>query len=183
MKYIIAAAVILGGFFFYSYNTLVTLQTEVEEGRSNLSVQLERKAALIPNLVKTVKSFAKHEDKIFEEINSAKKTLTDAKSIGDMSAANEAMNGMISRLNVYAEKYPEIKSDKVYTGLMDELAGTENRIAFVREKYNKTVKEYNATIKKIPTKFIAERMGMEQADFFAGSEKSQKAQDLEIDLD
>lgn len=183
MKYLIAIAIVLGGIFFYSYNSLVTLQTEVEEGRSNLSVQLDRKAALIPNLVKSVKSFANHEDKIFEEINNAKKTLVDAKSAGDMSAANEAMNGMISRLNVYAEKYPEIKSDKVYMGLMDELAGTENRIAYVREKYNKTVKEYNATIKKIPTKFIADRMGMEKADFFEGSEKGKKAQDLEIDLD
>ena len=119
----------MGKFFVFNsqYNTMVQLSTEVEEGMANIDSSLERRADLIPNLVNTVKGFAAHESGIFSEVTEARKALLSAKSIDEKAQANEALSGALGRLLAISENYPDLKSDKVYIGLMDELAGTETQ--------------------------------------------------------
>ncbi len=167
--------VILGGVYYYrTYNKLILLHEEVQKAWSNVDVQLKRRADLIPNLVNVVKGYAKHEKDIFEYIAKARSQLLNAKSPKDEIAASNKLEDAIGRLLVIVEKYPELKANEEFTRLMDNLEGTENRIAVARKRYNDIVAKYNATIKSIPANIIASRMGLKPAPYFKITVKKER---------
>ena len=162
---VILVAVPLG-----SYNSLISMQTAVEEQSANIDTQLQRRMDLIPNLVNTVKGFTSHETEVFDAVTSARENLMSAGTMAEKSEANEQVTTALNNLIAIAEAYPELKSDAVYTSLMDELAGTENRISYARTDYNSDVTTYNTAIRRFPTVIFAGILGFDKADFFEAAE-------------
>jgi LemA protein len=168
---VIAVVVILVviGVVFYAisaYNGLTKLDVEVKAAWSQVENQLQRRNDLIPNLVATVKGFAKQEKSIFENVANARAKLAGASSREDkISAANE-VSGALSRLLMVVENYPQLKSDANFRQLMDELAGTENRISVERMRYNEVVKEFNQSIRVFPKNIIANSFNFKEAKLF-----------------
>lgn len=175
---VVIAATILWG--IGTYNELVSLSEDVDTEYSNVSVALERRADLIPNLVNTVKGYTAHEDKIISEIAQARQNLLKADNIEDKSTANDQLSNAINRLMVIVENYPDLKANTNFINLQDELAGTENRIATARRDYNSTVKKYNTKIKKAPTNIVASIGNFEKKDYFKISEAKKSVPNVEF---
>src|SRR4030066_15224 len=148
---ILLLLVILFGSFMGTYNSLQIQDETVTSSWAQVENQLQRRNDLIPNLVNTVKGYASHEKEIFTNIADARSKLGGAKSVGEkIDAANE-MTSALSRLLVIVEQYPQLKADQSFNRLMDELAGTENRLAVERKRYNDHVQEYNQLGRRIPS--------------------------------
>jgi LemA protein len=179
---IVVIFVLIIGLSISNYNSLVNKQVEVETQESNIDTQLQRRADLIPNLVKTVKSFAKHEEDVFKEVTEAREKLMAAGTMSEKAEANAEVDSALGKLIAIAESYPELKSDSVYTRLMDELAGTENRISYSRQEYNNSVSSYNKAIKAFPGAIFAAMFGFEKADFFEVAEGSDTVPEVDLDL-
>lgn len=171
---IIAIVVIIGGMLFSGYNSLVTMNENVNGKWAQVENQLQRRNDLIPNLVNTVKGFASHETEVFTAVADARAKLGGAKTVAETSEANNQMNSALSRLLMVAENYPELKSSTNFIQLQDELAGTENRIAVARMDYNNGVQEYNAKIKSLPTALYAGAFGFTEKEYFKADEAAQK---------
>jgi LemA protein len=159
-------------FIFYSlfqgsYNKFVTLDEAVKSSWAQVENQLQRRYDLIPNLVETVKGYAKQEKDVLIEVTNARARVGGAGKIPDKIAANNELSGALSRLLVVVEKYPDLKSNQNFLRLQDELAGTENRIAVERRRYNETVQSYNVAVRSFPGYIVAGLFGFEQAAFFA----------------
>lgn len=170
---VIAAIVILMVIIFAStYNGLVNKQEEVEGKYADISVQLERRADLIPNLVNTVKGYASHEEKVIDNITTARENLINSKSIEEKANANQELTNALNALAVVVENYPDLKANTNFINLQDELAGTENRIAVARRDYNEAVKNYNKTIKSFPKNIIASMFGFENNAYFEAKESA-----------
>lgn len=159
---IIVIALALGG----SYNSIVTLEENVNSEFSNVSVMLERRADLIPNLVSTVKGYASHEQAAIDSVTKARENLLQAKTIEEKGEANNELTSALNTLMVIVENYPDLKANQNFIQLSDELAGTENRIATARRDYNNAVKAYNSKVKKFPTNLIAGMFGFSEKDYF-----------------
>ncbi len=149
-----------------TYNQLVSLREQVDLSWSQIETQMQRRADLIPNLVNTVKGYAKHEKEIFEYVADARAKLAGARTRSDQIRANRELDIALSRLLAIAENYPQLKADQTFMRLMDELAGTENRIAVARIRYNEAVRNYNVAIKRFPTNLIARIFGFEEQPYF-----------------
>ena len=151
------------------YNSIQTLTQEVDAAQGNIQTQLQRRADLIGNLVNTVKGYAQHEETIFTQVAAARSGLQSAinsKDPAQMANANAEMTNVLGRLLVTVENYPTLKADAQFTGLRDELAGTENRIATARTDYNNAVKSYNTTITQFPTVLTAKATGAKPKPYF-----------------
>jgi LemA protein len=149
-----------------TYNKMVSLEQKVQESYSQIQNQLQRRADLIPNLVETVKGYASHEKEIFEAIADARSKLIGARTPEEQATADAQLNTALSRLLAIAENYPTLKADANFRQLMDELAGTENRIAVARKDYNEAVREYNAFIKRFPNVLIANAFAFREKQYF-----------------
>jgi LemA protein len=173
---IIAIAAILvlalaGASKYYSVrNDLVTQREAVNAQWSDVDVVLQRRADLIPNLVNTVKGFAAHETEVYKSIADARAALINGRTPQDKIAANDQLSGAISRLLVVAENYPQLKSNENFLRLQDELAGTENRIAVERRKYNEVLERYNVEIQKFPADIVAGIAGFTRNDAYFKTE-------------
>jgi LemA protein len=157
------------------YNRIQTLTQEVDAAQGNIQTQLQRRADLIPNLVATVKGYAQHEDAVFTQVTQARAGLVNAVQSKDpvqMANANNELTGALGRLLVVAEAYPNLKADAQFTGLRDELAGTENRIATSRTDYNNAVKTYNTAITQFPTVLTAKATGAKPKPYFEATSAS-----------
>lgn len=163
------------------YNNLVSAEEEVEGKLSNIEVQLERRADLIPNLVSTVKGYITHEKDVIDSITSARENLVNANTAGEMAEANKNLTSALSNLFVIVENYPDLKSNTNFIQLQDELAGTENRIAVSRQDYNDAVKNYNKEIKKFPKNILAGMFGFEAKEYFEAKESSNNVPDVSFD--
>ncbi len=164
---VIAAVVLLIIVFFAGgYNSLVSKEASVQEKSANIDSQLQRRADLIPNLVNTVKGYTDHESEVFAEVTAAREKLMSSQSMAEKSEANEEVTSSLNKLIAIAESYPELKSDTVYVDLMDELAGSENRIAYARNEYNAAATEYNKAIRMFPGVIFANMFGFEKAELF-----------------
>ncbi len=168
---IAVAVIVVILLMFYSgikgtYNSFVTLDEGVKASWAQVENQLQRRYDLIPNLVETVKGFAKQEKEVFIGVTEARAKVGGAKNIPDKIAANNQLTGALSRLLVTVERYPDIKSNQNFIRLQDELAGTENRIAVERMRYNETVKTYNVKIRTFPSNIMAGMFGFTKAEFF-----------------
>jgi LemA protein len=151
------------------YNTIQTSDEQVNAALSQIKVQLQRRADLIPNLVATVQGYAKQERDIFTAVADARSRLAGAIQTGDpqqMADANQALNAPLGRLLAIVENYPDLKSSENFRGLQDELAGTENRIAVARQDYNDAVNRYNAYIRRFPQVLTAKVIGAKARAYF-----------------
>ncbi len=158
-----------------AYNGLVSLDEEVKTAWAQVENQLQRRYDLIPNLVETVKGYAAHEKELFVRVTEARSKVGGAASVSDKIAANNSLSAALSRLLVVVERYPELKANTNFIRLQDELAGTENRIAVERRRYNETVRTYNTTVRRFPTNIIAGIFGFERATLFEVPEERQEA--------
>jgi LemA protein len=151
------------------YNTIQSMDETAAASKQQIEVQLQRRADLIPNLVETVKGYAKQEETIFTAVAEARAGLIGAVqggNVGQMATANDAMTGALGRLLAISEAYPALKSDQNFLRLQDELAGTENRIAVARTDYNNAVRDYNAYIRRFPAVLTAKVTGAKARDYF-----------------
>lgn len=166
---------------FTTYNRIVGLHEQIKTAWSEVENQLQRRSDLIPNLVNTVKGYAAHEKAIFTEIAEARSKLAGAKTIPEKISAATSLDSALSRLLAIAENYPNLKANESFNRLMDELAGTENRIAVSRMRYNESIRDYNITIRRIPGRMIAGLFGFkEQAVYFKAEEKAKEAPKVEF---
>src|SRR6202050_4103079 len=161
--------------FFGQYvsvkNTLVTKNEAVKSAWSQVDIVLQRRADLIPNLVETVKGYAQQEQTVFGDIAKARSALLSAGSPQEKIAANGQLDGALGRLLLIVENYPQLKSNENFLRLQDELAGTENRIAVERKRYNDTLQDYNTYVQQFPNSFFAGMAGFKpNEDYFAASE-------------
>ena len=151
------------------YNRIQTLDEAASAAQGNIQAQLQRRADLIPNLVNTVKGYAKHEEDVFTKVTEARAGLLTAVKSNDpaqMANADAQMTGAIGRLLVVAEAYPQLKADKNFMALQDELTGTENRIAVARDDYNGAVNQYNSYIRSFPQVVTARLSGAKPRDYY-----------------
>ena len=162
--------------YVHTRNTLVEKDQAVKEAWSNVDTQLQRRADLIPNLVETVKGFAKQETTVFGEIANARAGLLNAHGPQDKMAANGKLDSAIGRLLMLQENYPELKSNEQFLRLQDELAGTENRITVARKRYNESLKDYNTTVLSFPASIWASMSGFQVNNaYFEASEAARTA--------
>jgi LemA protein len=151
------------------YNRIQSMDEQANASRQQISVQLQRRADLIPNLVATVKGYAQHEDEIFTKVAEARSALLGAVQSGDpaqMAAANAQTTSALGRLLAISENYPQLKADQSFIRLQDELTGTENRIAVSRSDYNQTAQAYNAYIRQFPQVLTAKVIGAKPKPYF-----------------
>lgn len=175
----IIAVLIIGG--VGAYNGLVTAQEDVSEYGANIDAQLQRRADLIPNLVSTVKSYTKHEEKVFNELAQARASLNSAKTMTEKADADSRLNTALGNVIAIAEAYPNLASNSLYTSMMDELEGCENRISYARTQYNSAAKAYNAKLKRFPTAIFARMFGFEAADYFTASAGADEVPSVNFD--
>jgi LemA protein len=161
---IILAVIIV--FIWTSYNTLVTRKNRVKNAWSQIDVQLKRRYDLIPNLVETVKGYAAHERELFEKVTQARANAMSAKTVADTAQANNALSETLKTLFAVAENYPNLKANENFMRLQEELAATENKIAFSRQFYNDEAMSYKITIERFPTNIIASIFRFTPEDFF-----------------
>lgn len=162
-------------FFKGTYNTFVALDESVKASWAQVENQLQRRYDLIPNLVETVKGYAAHEREVFIDVTNARSKVGAATSVPDKITANNELSGALSRLLVVVERYPDLKANQNFIRLQDELAGTENRIAVERRRYNEAVKTYNIKIRTFPANILAGMFGFTQSAFFEIPEAAQGA--------
>jgi LemA protein len=173
---IVIVALIVGGSYVSSRNQMVTLNETIKSNWAQVDVVLQRRADLIPNLVETVKGFAAHEEIVYGDIAKARSALMNAQTPQDKIAANGQLDGALSRLLVIVENYPQLKSNENFLRLQDELAGTENRIAVERKRYNDSIRAYNTYIGQFPNSIFASWAGFKRNDaYFQASPTSREA--------
>lgn len=177
---IIALVVILGIAMVSGYNTMVTLEADVDAAYSNMDVYMQRRADLIPNLVSTVKGYAAHEQAAIDSVTEARAKLTGATTVEEAAEADAELSAALSRLLVIVENYPDLKASANFTQLADELAGTENRIAVARKDYNAIVTKFNATIRRFPNSLLAGLFGFEAKTLFTASSSAQEVPNVEF---
>jgi LemA protein len=171
---------IVGAQYVGIHNQLATQQEAVKSQWSDVEAMLQRRADLIPNLVSTAKGFAAHETEVYKDIADARSALINGRTPQDKIAANDQLSGALSRLLVVAENYPQLKSNENFLRLQDELAGTENRIAVERRKYNEALQTYNTNLQLFPRNIVASMSGFTRNDAYfkteAGADKAPKVQ-------
>lgn len=177
---VVAAFVIVGVMLMNSYNNFVSLEENVEQSYAQIENQLQRRLDLIPNLVNTVKGYASHEKEVIAAISDARARLAGAESPEEEATANAELSGALSRLLVVVENYPELKADKQFTQLMDELAGTENRISVARKDYNAEVAIYNKQVKSFPGVVVAGMTGFDEKEYFKADPKAEETPEVDF---
>lgn len=164
--------------FVPSYNGLVKQKEQLDKSYAQVENVVQRRADLIPNLVNTVKGYADHEKDTFTEISKARAGIKEADGPKELAEANEQMNQALRNINVVVEAYPELKADSQFTQLMDELAGTENRISVERKNYNEEVQSYNTKVKSFPTNIFASLMKFDEAEYFQKDESAKEVPEV-----
>ena len=163
---LVAVVVVLVLWAVFTYNRLVTLRNRVENGWSQIDVQLRRRYDLIPNLIETVKGYAAHEREVFEHVTEARTRAMGATGVEDQANAENAVTAGLGRLIAVAESYPDLKANQNFLALQEELIGTESKIAYARQFYNDQVALLNTLIQKFPANLIAGLGHFEPKPFF-----------------
>lgn len=171
---VLAVIIAIGVMGVSSYNGLVSMNENVNAKWGQIETQLQRRADLIPNLVNTVKGYASHEQNAIVAVADARARLAGAQGPQAKAQANADVTSALSRLLVIAENYPNLKADKEFRALMDELSGTENRVAVARKDYNDAVQVYNVKIHTLPTSIFAGMMGFGPKEYFKAEEAAQQ---------
>ncbi len=172
---VLGVAALLLAYFWSLYNGLVTLKTQIEEAWSQIDIQLKRRADLIPNLVSTVKGYAKHEKTVFSDVTKARSALMGAKSLPAKAEASDMLTGALGKLFAIAENYPQLKANENFVHLQKELSDTEDKVAYSRQYYNSVVNDYNIRIRTFPNTLFNEMLGFLEKEFFAAHEAERKS--------
>jgi len=170
----IVIIVVLLLFFFLAYNGLVSARVRISEASSQIDVQLKRRTDLIPNIVETVKGYAKHEKDVLENVTKARASLMQADSAKEKAQANDFLSNTLKSLFAVAENYPDLKASQNFLELQEELSDTENKIAYSRQFYNSNVMDYNTKLQTVPTNFLANMFHFQPAEFFTADEKDKE---------
>ncbi len=157
-----------------TYNTLIQLRNRIKEAFAGIDVQLKRRIDLIPNLIETVKGYAKHEKSIFENVSKARSALMGAHSLSEKAEANNMLTDTLKSLIGIAEAYPDLKANDNFSQLQRQLEDTEDKIAYARQFYNSNVLEYNNKTETVPSSIIAGMFHFTAMEFFAASEKERE---------
>ena len=171
---LIGVGVLVVFYILVTYNALVTLKARIEEAFSNIDVQLKRRIDLIPNLVETVKGYAKHEKSVFENVTKARSSLMKADSLTDKAQANNMLTDALKSLFAVAEAYPELKASENFKDLQRQLEDTEDKIAFSRQFYNTNVLDFNTKLRMFPSNIIAGLFHFTASDFFKATDDEKK---------
>ncbi len=173
----IGLLIVIGLIVFYligQYNGFVVLRARIKEAFSGIDVQLKRRADLIPNLVETVKGYAKHEKTVFENVTKARSALMSAKTPQQKAESNNMLTGALKSLFAVAEAYPDLKASSNFKDLQKQLEDTEDKVAYSRQFYNSNVLEYNTKIKVFPNNMIASTFGFTPEEYFGANEEDRK---------
>ncbi len=171
---VIGLIVIVGGWLLLTYNGLITLRNRVREAWSEIDVQLKRRSSLIPNLVETVKGYAKHEKSVFENVTKARAAMLGAKDPGQKAAANDMLTGALKSLFAVAEAYPELKASDNFKELQEEISDTETKVAASRQFYNTNVLDLNNSLERFPSNMVGQWFGFQKEAFFEASDEDKK---------
>ena len=171
---------LIGGYIWVTYNRLVKQDEAIKALWAQVETQLQRRSDLIPNLVEVVKGYAKHEKEIFENVAEARAKLAGAITVDEKISANNELSGFLGRLLAIAENYPNLKANESFNRLMDELAGTENRIAVERKRYNDGVLSFNQLIRRFPVNLIAQSFDFQKGAYFEAPESKQEVPKVEF---
>ena len=190
---IIVIVCALGIFSFYknTYNSLVSMEEDVSASWAEVQNQYQRRLDLIPNLVSTVKGYAKHESDVFTQVSEARSkaggqinisddVLNDPEAFARYQQIQDNLGASLQRLLMVTEQYPELKADQNFMALQDQLEGTENRITVARNRFNDTAKTYNKKIRQFPASIIANMSGFEKKSYFSASAEAQSAPKVEF---
>jgi LemA protein len=181
--WIIVGIIVLVAFIVgVMYNSLVTLRVRVDEAWSDITVQLKRRLDLIPNLVETVKSYAKHESSVFEDVTKARANALNANGVKETAAADNQFEGALKSMFAVAEAYPDLKANQNFIELQQELVDTEDKIQASRRFYNGGVRDLNTKIQTLPSNLIANMFGFKSREFFELSEAEQKQAEKPVDV-
>lgn len=175
-----AVIVLLLLFWVTTYNSLVAKSQQVDNQWAQVETQYQRRFDLIPNLVNAVKGIFTQEQKVFDDIAKARTQYSGAQSVDQKAQAASQVESALSRLLVIVENYPQLKSSENVTQLMDELAGTENRISVERKRYNDEVRDYNTAIKTLPTNIVAGMSGFRERNYFQAASEAQQAPQVNL---
>lgn len=179
--YIVGGIVLVLIFWLLAtYNSLVTLRNRVKEAWSQIDVQLKRRSSLIPNLVETVKGYAKHEKGVFEEVSKARSALMGAKGPKETAAADNMLTGALKSLFAVAEAYPTLRASENFKQLQDEVSDTETKVAASRQFYNTNVLDLNNNLETVPTNLIGNMFGFQKEEFFKASEEEKAEVDVKF---
>ena len=162
-------------FALFLYNSLIRARMRVGEAFSQIDVQLKRRTDLIPNLIETVKGYAKHEKEVFTKVTELRSSLMQAKGAEEKAQVNNQLSQTLKSLFAVAESYPELKASDNFKQLQQELEDTENKIAYSRQFYNSIVLDYNTKLHVFPNVFFAKILNFKPAEFFAANEEERKA--------
>ena len=165
---------VIASYLVTIFNSLVGLRNQVKNAWSQIDVQLKRRHDLIPNLLETVKGYIKHERETLEEVTNARAKAVGAEGIADKSSAESLLSSALGKFNLVVENYPELKADKNFILLQEELTSTENKISFARQNYNDQVLFYNNKIQMFPSNVIASMFNFRLAEFFELKDKVEK---------
>lgn len=179
---IIGIVVLLAIFVWATYNSLVTLRIRVDEAWSDINVQLKRRLDLIPNLVETVKGYAKHESGVFKEVTEARSNLMGAQGVKETAAAENQFEGALKSLFAVAESYPDLKANQNFADLQKELVDTEDKIQGARRFYNSGVTSLNTKIQTFPHNVIAAMFSFKNREFFDVDEGEREAAEKPVDV-
>jgi len=169
------ALIVLGAFLFIGiYNSLIALRNQVKNAWSQIDVQLKRRHDLIPNLIETAKGYMKHERDTLENITNARSRAMGAGSVGEKSQAEKNLGGAMGKFFLVVENYPDLKANKNFLALQEELTTTENKIGFSRQAYNDQVLFFNNKIQMFPSNIVAQMFNFKQGEFFELEDKKEK---------
>lgn len=177
---IIGLLVVIGIFLWATYNSLVTLKVRVDEAWSDITVQLKRRADLIPNLVNSVKGYAAHESGVFEKVTEARSAVMDAKGVQETAEAENMLEGALKSLFAVAEAYPDLKANENFLQLQNELVDTEDKIQASRRFYNGGVRDLNTKIQIFPNNVFAGMLGFKERDFFEVEDMASVEKPVEV---
>lgn len=177
---ILAIVVLIAIFVWATYNSLVTLKIRVDEAWSDITVQLKRRADLIPNLVSTVKGYAKHESGVLEEVTKARSAIMDAKGVKETAQAENMLQDALKSLFAVSEAYPDLKANQNFADLQNELVDTEDKIQAARRFYNGGVRDFNTKIKLFPNNIFAGMLGFSERDFFEVEDRASVEKPVDV---
>ena len=166
MEFIIGGVVVIAGILILMYNRLVSGRNAVKNAWAGIDTQLQRRYDLIPNLVETVKGYMTHERETLEKVTQARTAFMNAGSVKEMAQAENMMAGALKSLFAVSENYPDLKASQNFMMLQEELAGTENKISYLRQRYNSTVMDYNNMVQQFPNNIIAGMFNFTKEEFF-----------------
>ncbi len=180
---VLGIIVLVALFLWVTYNGLVTLKVRVDEAWSDITVQMKRRADLIPNLVNTVKGYAKHEKGVFEEVTNARAAVVGAKSPKEAAKADNMLTDALKSVFAVAEAYPDLKASQNFSELQQELVDTEDKIQGSRRFYNSGVRDLNTKIQLFPNNIFAGMLGFKEREFFDVDEKERDTVEKPVDVD